>query len=404
MSFFDVSTVSTKKPSPSLIPRCGACGLYKDCKSPKMHVTGQGRKGILVIAEAPGEVEDDQNEQLVGPTGQLFRDVLRKFDVDLDRDCWKTNAIICRPEGNRTPTNDEIDHCRPNLLKAIRELKPRMIMPLGGVAVRSLLGPLWREDVGPISQWVGWKIPLQRYNCWITPIFHPSYVKRAEEKGGLREGPAIRVWFERHIESALSLTGMPWDVVPDYKKQVRIVMNPEDVNSWIRKVLQSGGPVSFDYETNCLKPDNEESEIVSCAVCWKGEETIAYPFVGAAISATRDLLVSELPKIGANAKFETRWSRSILGVDVNNWVWDSMLSAHLLDNRRGITSVKFQGFVKLGQEDWSADIKPYLESVNSKGINRIREVDLRSLLTYNGIDAVVEFELAKAQRKEMFGK
>jgi len=39
---------------------CGRCGLYKQCISPKMKATGGGEKGILIIAEAPGRQEDEQ--------------------------------------------------------------------------------------------------------------------------------------------------------------------------------------------------------------------------------------------------------------------------------------------------------------------------------------------------------
>ena len=35
-------------------PRCSSCGLDRGIESPRMAVTGQGRKRILVVAEAPG--------------------------------------------------------------------------------------------------------------------------------------------------------------------------------------------------------------------------------------------------------------------------------------------------------------------------------------------------------------
>ena len=69
-----------------------------------MPVTGEGRLKILILAEAPGEQEDAQNTQLIGPAGQVLRKTLAGFGVDLDRDCRKTNAVRCRPPGNRRPT------------------------------------------------------------------------------------------------------------------------------------------------------------------------------------------------------------------------------------------------------------------------------------------------------------
>ncbi len=405
MSFFDSSLVVSKPSEPSLIPRCEACGLWQGCLSPKMPVSGQGKRGVLIVAEAPGGDEDRKGTQLIGAAGRELRRTLAKFDVDLDRDCWKTNSLICRPPENRTPEKDEIDYCRPNLLKTIRDLNPRVIILLGGTAVKSMMAPLWKEDVGPISKWVGWKIPCQKYNTWICPTYHPSYVNRAnsdDHEQKMREGPVIKLWFERHLKAAFELQGRPWDEVPDYESEIRVMFDPNQAAKWISNKIKIGGKFAFDYETNRLKTDYDNAEIVCCSVCWNGIETIAYPWVGEAITATKELLVSEHPKIGANHKFEHHWTKRILGVDVVNWEWDTMISAHHLDCREGITSVKFQALVRLGKEDWSGSIRPYLESyAGSGGLNRIREADLRSLLIYCGVDSVCEYKIHELQKQEM---
>lgn len=400
MGFFQVHSALSDR-MPMLIPKCGACGIYKGCNSPKMSVSGGGQRGILVLAEAPGGVEDDEGTQFVGPTGQLLRRAFDRLGVSLDEDCWKTNALICRPPSNRAPTSQEIDYCRPNLLRALRDCQPRLVIPLGAAAVKSLIGPLWREDVGLISQWVGWKIPLQRGNFWIAPNYHPSYVSRSE---GEKNGAVVKIWFDRYLEEALSLSGRPWEDVPDYGSLVDVILNPEEASDRIDKMVHAGGAVSFDFETNMLKPDSADARIISCSVCWKGIETISYPWAGSAIGATGRLLRSDLPKIGANTKFEDRWCRRFFGVGVRNFVWDVMLSSHHLDNRRGITSVKFQAFVRLGQRPWDSEMKQYFESTDERGVNRISEVDLRSLLVYGGMDALMEYKLAEIQKKEMLQK
>ena len=397
--FFDAAEV-TRRPLASTSPRCGACGLYLGCRSPKMPVTGDGRLGVLIVAEAPGAEEDRRNEQLIGDAGQELRRVCRSIDIDLDRDCWKTNSLICRPPDNRKPTNNEIDYCRPNLTNAIRELQPKVIIPLGGTAIRSVLGPHWRDDVGDVTTWVGWKIPLHKPNVWVAPNYHPSYVLR-EEKDKSSIAPVLKLWFSRHLEAAFALTDRPWVKVPDYASQIRIELDPAEAAKWIRSIIDRGGVTSFDYETNMLKPDSDEADIVSCAICWRGRETVAYPMIGDAIHATKQYLLSPLPKIGANEKFEDRWSRAKLGCAVVNGVWDCMQSAHHLDCRQGITSVKFQGFVRLGQEPWDVSIKPYLTAEGGNTKNRIRQADLRTLLLYNGLDSLVEYHTGGIQRAEM---
>ena len=114
----------------------------------------------------------------------------------------------------------------------------------------------------------------------------------------------------------------------------------------------------------------------------------------------RDLLDSPIPKIGQNIKFEERWLLKKFGRGVCNWVWDGMLAAHALDNRRGICGLEFQAFVLLGQAPWDSAVAPYMKSDGPNKPNRIRELDLGKLLEYNALDAILEFEVAKAQRRQ----
>lgn len=398
MGFFPASE-AVSKPAPGLLAKCGVCGLDKRCRSPKMPYTGFGQRGILIVGEAPGDDEDLQGVPFVGRAGQLLKETLLEYGVDFDRDCWKTNANICRPENNRTPTAAEIDYCRPNLNKTIRELNPRMILPLGPAAVRSLLGPLWRENVGSMTQWAGWRIPLQPGNRWVCPNYHPAHVLNCADDPN---GPVVRLWFKKYLERALLERDRPWGVVPDFDSMVRIELDPHAAAVWIDQRLAAGGVFSFDYETNMLKPDSGKARIVCCSICHNGQETIAFPWVGPVIDAMRRFVASQYPKIGANNKFEDRWTRAKLGVPVENFVWDCVLDAHILDNRELITSVKFQAFVRLGFSPWNDAVEPFLAASPDIGNaeNRIHEVKLETLLKYCGLDALVEFLIAKDQKNE----
>ncbi len=393
-----------------VIPRCGACGLQRGCESPKMPVTGRGAKGVLVVAEAPGRDEDAQGTQLIGSSGQLLRKELRRIGIDLDEDCWKTNAVICWPgEGNPTPNDNRIEFCRPNLLKTIRELRPSMILLLGGVAVKSLISHLWKEGVGGIGRWAGWKIPCRWLDAWICPTFHPAYLARTKD-------PALQVWFRRHLKAAFEVEGeygrRPYGegiAVTDteyYSKRVRVEKDVLLAADLVRSLTDDEGDcIAFDYETTMLKPDGTGAEIVSCSIAWYisdvGVWSLSYPWHGETIQATSELLRSKVKKISWNIKFEERWTRAILGHGVRNWVWDGMQASHVLDNRPGISSLKFQSFVQLGQESYDDHIKPYLKAKGQGKPNRIRELDLDELLLYGGMDSLLTYEIALKQSKEM---
>ena len=109
-------------------PKCLQCGLYQNCKHPKMRYTGEGRTGVLIIAEAQGKTEDEYNKQLIGEIGQDFRNDLNQYDLDLDRDFWKVNACACWPNRNGktfSPDTQHINSCRPLVWATIEELQPK---------------------------------------------------------------------------------------------------------------------------------------------------------------------------------------------------------------------------------------------------------------------------------------
>lgn len=405
MKGFLSTTAPTRKPLP-LLAQCDACKLYRTCKSPKMPVDGKGKKKIMVIAEAPGKDEDEQGKPLVGPSGRLLWETMAKHGVDRD-DCWITNACICRPPDNKLPEKS-VGYCRPNVVKAIEELRPRVILLLGGSAVKSVIGWQWREDVGLASRWDGWQIPSQNLNAWLCPTWHPSYVLRLETGDSGRErgyGTDVgKLFFEQHVAAACGLwKSRPWKEVPQWHKQVKKVLDPDEAAGQVRGMIGKT-PVVFDYETGSRKPDHPDSFIHCCGVS-DGEQSIAFPWHGAVIDSMRELLTSGTPKWGWNAAFETRWTRKHLGVGVNNWQYCGMVGTHVLDNRDSITSLGFQAFVRLGFSgtgkgyQFKEDMDRYFKTEGSNERNRIREAPLDAVLMRCGMDALLEWKICELQQE-----
>jgi len=394
--FFKTSEITTSLKQ-TTIAKCGQCGLHRSCQSPKMPISGDGERGILIVGEAPGENEDRVNRPFVGAAGQELRQQLRRNGIEPDRDCWITNAIICRPKDNATPSPSQIGACRANLMKAIKELQPHLIIPLGYVAVKGLIPLLWKDDVSGVTEWAGWKIPAQKFNVWVCPTYHPSFLMRIREKNATPD-----LLFSKHIEEAVRLEDRPWDKAPDFESRVRRIYDHEEARYAIAELNEecNGRTIAFDYETNMLKPESSEARIVSCSIS-NGDTTIAYPMVGGTIKATKQILRNPTVKKWAhNMKFEDRWSRAILGCEVRGWDYCSMVGAHWLDCRRGITSLKFQSFVRLGMPAYDDHISHLLKGPPNKP-NRIDEISLRDLLLYNGLDSLLEFLVAEHQRKEL---
>lgn len=398
--FFSPSTLKLVQAPAFLVPRCGTCGLHKQCRTPKMEASGSFRKKIMIVGEAPGRDEDLEGKQFVGETGGLLKRTLASMGIDMRKDCLLDNSLRCRPPDNSVPDEKMVDYCRPNVLNTIRDHSPNVIILLGSRAIRSVITHAYKDDdVGGIKRWAGFQIPCLDPNAWICPTFHPSFVSRNERQD---KGMSRRM-FTRHLEAAVSITSRPWDEVPDYTKEVVICQDPSAAAKTLRKFLRNGGRVAFDYETDRLKPDMPGRRILSCSVCWEGKVTIAYPWLGEAIDATKEILLSDMPKIASNAKFEERWTRRVFGFRVRNWRWDTMIKAHALDCRRGISSIKFQAFVRLGQPDYDKHLEAMKKSREKGGneVNSLREADMRQLLMYNGLDSLLEYKVAEMQAEQL---
>lgn len=405
--FFSARELKTKTSAHTTVARCGLCSLHKTCLAPKMQVTGQGRRRILIVGEAPGRQEDEyidkrtgqKGKQFIGESGDLLRSTLKEFGIHPDRDCWFDNALRCHPKDNKLPKNPQpiIEACRPNLLKTIQELSPNVIIPLGSIACKSLMPMLWKDDMGPVSIWGSWRIPSQAINTWVCPTFHPAYILR-------QPGPVVKLKFRQDLKQALVLKDKPWKEVPDWTSTVECIYHPSQAAKAIRHLLEECGsrevPFAIDYETTCLKPEYDGAEIVSCSMS-NGATTISYPWAGEAIEATSEAWKNPIGKIASNMKFEDRWTRKMLGHGIRSWYWDTMLAAHILDNREGICSVKFQAFVLCGVKAYNEHIEPFLDSGKHKHLNRIKELDIKDLLLYGGMDSKVEYEVAKRQIKLM---
>lgn len=379
MGFFAAESFG-RAPLP-MVAQCGACGLERTAEVRKVPVRGEGRAGILLVSESPVPHESSQ-------ATFFLRQSLRAAEegLDMDRDCWLTYANIC--SSANTPTDKQVANCRPNLTILIDRLRPTCIVPLGATAIRSVLLPLWEEGEYTVEKWSGWEIPCQELNAWVCPTYHPAAV--------CTDGDVVmRILFERHLSAAAvrAASGPPWeDRRPDLSKAVEVVMEEDRAVRAITAYIGSENYVAVDLETNMLKPDSALAEIATCALS-DGRRTVAYPWTRSTREATRRLITSGGRFVASNQKFEERWFIKEFGHGVDSWYRDTMLRAHWEDCRRGVTGLKFQAFAKVGQPKYDRRVEAYFESPAPNTPNRIRQVPIRDLLVYNGMDALLEWML-----------
>jgi uracil-DNA glycosylase family 4 len=389
-SFFEVKQKAIKKiKSPQekkearIKSSCELCGLDKKCSSPKMQVTGKGLKKVLIVAEAPGKTEDEKGIQLIGEAGRLFRTILKEIQIDLDEDCWKTNAIICRPENNRTPTGREIRFCQHNLQETIDKLHPEKIILLGKTSLESYF--LNRQSIKSVDQWVDWSIPDYKNNCWIFPTYHPLYLLKDKNNN------ALRMIFQRNLSDAFSKGGLTEKEIVEIHK----IYTKEEAITFLESVKDE---MVFDFETNSLYSNLVESKILCMSIAVVKNykiESYAFPifYEKDFLSALRKVLQNKkIKKIAQNIKFESMWAKNVLKHSIEGWHWDTMLATHILDNRENITGLKFQAFVQYGVEDYDKEVKPFFEMDKNK-ISKLDTFPLDKLLEYCGLDSYYEYKL-----------
>lgn len=385
-----------KKSKSIKIIGCESCGLYKDCLSPKMKPTGEGKKNILIIAEAPGRNEDRKGIQLIGEAGRKLRQILNEIDIDLDKDCIKTNAIICRPLENETPNNKQINACRKNLINTIEKYKPEKIITLGSTALKSLIGE--RLSILKIGKWTGHQIPDQFYKTWVYPTYHPSYlIRNPDDK-------ALHNLFKNHLQNAIN-HDEEFNDYSDDKSYVGIIESSYAAQIFIGGILP-GSTIAIDIETTGLKPHREGHFIKTIAIAINEYKSIAFPLFGDRgfrIVLKKLLRNEKIKKIAHGLKFESSWFKNYLKTETKSWYWDTMIAAHIIDNRGGITGLKDQVYFNFGIDNYNDKVESYLKS-DKKGaneFNKIDECDLDELLLYNGFDSLYTYRLYKKQIKQM---
>lgn len=159
---------------------------------------GPARPRLLVVGEAPGADEDASGRPFVGAAGQLLERMLAA--VGLARtDVYIANVVKCRPPGNRPPSPDELGACRPYLDAQFEALRPDLVLLLGTVATRAVLGTE-RGITALRGQLLTTPTGLKA-----LPTYHPAYL--------LRNPSAKReAWADlQRLASELGLTLPPRD-------------------------------------------------------------------------------------------------------------------------------------------------------------------------------------------------
>ncbi|GAA1598136.1 UdgX family uracil-DNA binding protein [Kribbella karoonensis] len=163
-----------------LLPDCRGCELWEDAEQV---VPGEGpvRARMMLVGETPGDHEDKEGHVFVGPAGHLLDKALVEAGIDRS-DVYLTNAVKhfrFERQGKRrihkTPSAGQITACHPWLARELEIVKPELVVVMGSVAARSLLGTAFR-----VTKERGKRVELPGGRPAVATV-HPSAVVRSDE-------------------------------------------------------------------------------------------------------------------------------------------------------------------------------------------------------------------------------
>jgi len=171
------------------LPHCKGCDLH--CAATQAVCgTGSAHPLVMLVGEMPGDADDKAGVPFTGPAGKLLHGILSELQIDPEN-LYLTTAVKHfsfqqrgKARVSQTPRASEINACKPWLLAEIDALRPEVIVCLGAVASRSLLGPgfaLMRQR-GQLIQ--------SSHAPHVIATIHPSAVLRAGGRAGSGDAAA----------------------------------------------------------------------------------------------------------------------------------------------------------------------------------------------------------------------
>ncbi|MGC8586869.1 MAG: uracil-DNA glycosylase family protein [Candidatus Micrarchaeia archaeon] len=107
----------------------------------KRFVPGEGPLDakVMLVGQAPGRSEDAQLRPFVGRSGMLLESMLNRIRMKRSS-VYITSVVQFFPPENRVPTDEEIEMCKPFLIRQMNIVKPKYVVLLGNVPSKVLLG------------------------------------------------------------------------------------------------------------------------------------------------------------------------------------------------------------------------------------------------------------------------
>ncbi len=164
--------LSYKMYSKKELQNCKLCELYKTRVNA---LIGEGnlQADIMLIAQAPGELEDKADKMFIGPSGLILDKLMVHAGIERSQ-IYLTNLLKCILPQNRRPKQKEIMACSKYLDMEIEEIDPEVIVPLGYYATKYMFEKNGFKEFSKkeFPELIGKIFVIEKYK--IFPLSHPA--------------------------------------------------------------------------------------------------------------------------------------------------------------------------------------------------------------------------------------
>ena len=183
------STATSLEELRSCLESFDGCNLKLTAKK-LVFSDGNPEAKLMFVGEAPGRDEDMQGRPFVGRSGQLLDRMLEAIGLDRSS-AYIANVVPWRPPGNRTPTPQETEICKPFISRQIELVNPDVLVFLGAASAKTLLGV--QDGIRKMrGRWMTY--PGQGREIAAIATYHPAYLLRSplEKRLSWRDFLSIR--------------------------------------------------------------------------------------------------------------------------------------------------------------------------------------------------------------------
>jgi len=179
------------------LQNCTRCSLSQS-RTHALAGEGNMNADMMLIAQAPGELEDRENRMFIGPSGNTLHALLKESNIN-ENDLYMTNLIKCVLPKNRRPKQSEIKACSMYLDIEIEKIAPKILVPLGYYATKYIFEKYSLQQFArsEFPEFIG-KL-LVGDNRKIFPLSHPALLLYRNEyyKTSLENFTNLKKIFEK---------------------------------------------------------------------------------------------------------------------------------------------------------------------------------------------------------------